>query len=107
MHKDTKSLINGMACGLIVTAIIFTPYLLCVSKDKERVKDANSVAWTHFTVDSWNSVATKTNGVVIFDFRTNGVEVSKIVLGLRKDGTVVWKEVLLGGHTNSYLMFTE
>jgi hypothetical protein len=76
-----------------------------VKKTNAIYNEKNSVAWTHFTVNSWNSVLTKTNGVVIFDFRTNGVEVSRIVLGLRKDGTIVWREELLNGRTNSCLMF--
>lgn len=106
MHKDTKNLIWSLAIGIGIASLVGAVLGKSKSFEIERGKQANSVAWTSFTVDSWNSTVWTTNGnKVSLNFNTNGVEVSRIVLGLRKDGTVVWREELLNGRTNSCLMF--
>jgi len=66
--------------------ILFGTFLYCSKLGKDK-KESKTVRWTSLEVDSWYSVQTSQ-------------KVSKVVLGLRKDGMVVWSEVKLDQNTN-------
>ena len=60
------------------------------AKEEERMKN---VCWTSFEINSWDNMYSQ--------------KVSRVVLGLRRDGVVVWKEELLNQKPNTCIFYEE
>jgi hypothetical protein len=85
-------IMTQIAAGFFTAAIIGTIMLKLKSTEVKQQDRLDDVSWTSVEVDSSYSVSSTQ-------------KVSRVILGLRKDGVVVWKEESLNDSTSSRMFF--
>lgn len=89
MDKENWKIVFSVIIGIVMASLVAIP-LFKIQNKEIRGKE---VAWTNFEVDSWHSAQ-------------GSQKVARVILGLRRDGTVVWKEEnLVDGRKSSCLFF--